>query len=176
MGNRAVIVSKDTTVDNMANKVGIYLHWCGSEESIKEFLKLAKEKGIRDVESDVSYFWARFCQVICDEFSKEGEDECSVGMEIVAHLDTHNYDNGVYYIDENFKIVKHTDGSELEYDYEHAKNEVNFYYHGDSGSFMTNLIEAWCAADSRNRTRLAGAFPEIALALKEHNAKYNKGE
>lgn len=114
MGNRAVIVAHDTNKKNMGKKIGIYLHWCGSEESVKMFLRLAKERGIRNVDCDNQYFWARFCQVICDEFSKEGDDECSVGIDIVSKLDCENYDNGVYYIDGNFEIVKHTDGSELE--------------------------------------------------------------
>ena len=114
MGNRAVIVSHDTNFENRGKRIGIYLHWCGSEESIKMFLRLAKERGIRDVDSDYQYFWARFCQVICDEFSKDGDDERSVGIGIVEYLDCENYDNGVYYINNKFEIEKHTDGSELE--------------------------------------------------------------
>lgn len=114
MGNRAVIVSHDTNFENRGKRIGIYLHWCGGEDSVKEFLRLAKERGIRDVDSDYTYFWARFCQVICDEFSKDGDDERSVGIGIVEYLDCENYDNGVYYINNKFEIEKHTDGSELE--------------------------------------------------------------
>jgi hypothetical protein len=114
MGNRAVIVAHDTNKKNRDKRIGIYLHWCGGEESVKEFLKLAKERGIRGVDSDHQYCWARLCQVIGDEFSKEGDDELSLGVGIVSFLDCNNYDNGVYYIDNNFEIVKHTDGSELE--------------------------------------------------------------
>lgn len=114
MGNRAVIVAHDTNKKNRDKRIGIYLHWCGGEESVKMFLRFAKERGIRGVDSDPQYCWARLCQVIGDEFSKEGDDELSLGVGIVSYLDCNNYDNGVYYIDNNFEIVKHTDGSELE--------------------------------------------------------------
>lgn len=125
MGNRAVIVSKDTTKENKNKKIGIYVHWCGDEDDIKSFLQDAKSKGVRDVISDPNYGWARLCQVIADTFTKEALEseyeyarshayETSIGIGLVSELDTHNYDNGVYYIDENFDIVKHTDGSEFE--------------------------------------------------------------
>lgn len=114
MGDRAVIVSHDTTKENQKEKIGIYLHWCGYEEAVKHFLDIAKQKGIRGCDEDESYCWARLTQIIADEFSKEGNHERSVGVNIVRYLDTNNYDNGVYYIDDDFNIVKHTDGSELE--------------------------------------------------------------
>lgn len=125
MGNRAVIVSKDTTKENQNQKIGIYVHWYGSEDSIKSFLKDAKDKGVRNVISDPSYGWARLCQVISDTLTKECLEseyetskshayETGIGIGLVSQLDTHNYDNGVYYIDENWEIVKHTSGEELE--------------------------------------------------------------
>lgn len=113
MGNRAVIVSHDTTKENQTNKLGIYVHWCGGEENVKAWLKKAKELGVRDVDSDSSYFWARLCQIITNDFSESGETTLSVGIDIVQQLDTNNWDNGVYYIDNNFEIVKHTDGEEF---------------------------------------------------------------
>jgi hypothetical protein len=114
MGNRAVIVSHDTNKKNIGKKIGIYLHWFGSEHTVKHFLELAKEKEIRNVDFDPQYFWARFTQIIANEISKEGDDVCSIGIGIVKTLDCKNWDNGVYYIDANFDIIKHTDGSELE--------------------------------------------------------------
>ena len=125
MGNIAVIVSKDTTKENQNQKIGIYVHWYGSEDSIKSFLKDAKDKGVRNVVSDPSYGWARLCQVISDTLTKECLEseyetskshayETGIGIGLVSQLDTHNYDNGVYYIDENWEIVKHTSGEELE--------------------------------------------------------------
>lgn len=123
MGNRCVIVSKDTTKSNQDKKLGIYLHWHGSEDTVKEFLTEAKDKGARGV-SD-SYGWARLCQIIADnltkecleseyESAKEHAYDTGIGIGIVKDLDCHNYDNGVYYIDDDFNIVKHTSGAELE--------------------------------------------------------------
>lgn len=113
MGNRAVIVSHDTNKENQGNKIGIYLHWCGSETQVKHYLEIAQMRGIRGCDDDSEYCWARLCQIICDEFSSEGENVLSVGIGIVRCLDTNNYDNGVYYIDNDFNIVKHTNGEEL---------------------------------------------------------------
>ena len=125
MGNRAVIVAYDTTPENANNKIGVYLHWHGSESDVKEFLDEAKRRQIRTLDEEQSYFWARFVQTVTDMiteqeqkyWSKSGVEhncyECSVGCDVVTNLDTHNYDNGVYYI-KDFEIVKHTDGSEFD--------------------------------------------------------------
>ena len=125
MGNRAVIVSYDTNPQNANNKVGVYLHWHGSESDVKEFLKEAERRQIRTLDYDRPYFWARFVQTVTDiiteqeqkYWSKSGVEhncyECSVGCDVVSNLDTHNGDNGVYYI-KDFTIVKHTDGSEYD--------------------------------------------------------------
>ena len=125
MGNRCVIVSEDTTKENQNKKIGIYLHWYGSEDTVKEFLQEAKDKGARDIMSDPSYGWARLCQIIADNLTKDCLEseyetarshayETGIGIGLVSELDTHNYDNGVYYINDNFDIVNHTDGSELD--------------------------------------------------------------
>lgn len=114
MGNRAVIVEYDTDIKNQDKRIGIYLHWFGSENSVKNFLQMAKDKKIRGVDTDNQYCWARLTQIIANYISEGGDDECSIGIGIVKYLDTHNFDNGVYYIDNGFNIVKHTDGSELD--------------------------------------------------------------
>ena len=114
MGNRAVIVSHDTNKENANKKIGIYLHWYGSPDSIKHFLDIANGK-IRNVDDDPSYFWTRFCQIIANEIDgDDGQGALSIGIGIVSQLDTHNYDNGVYYINGNFEITKQTDGSEFD--------------------------------------------------------------
>lgn len=113
MGDRAVIVSHDTKKNNKDKKIGIYLHWYGSEDDVKNFLEIAKSKNIRGCDYDDQYCWSRLCQIIGDEISKDGDDVCSLGVDIVSRLDTKNGDNGVYYINNDFEIVKHTDGSEL---------------------------------------------------------------
>lgn len=125
MGCRAVIVDKETTKQNAKKKIGIYVHWYGDEESIKRMLEVCKERKIRNINYDSSYGWARMCQAFADvmteddlkseyETAKAHAYETGIGIGIVSTLDCHNYDNGVYYIDENFEIVDHTDGSELE--------------------------------------------------------------
>lgn len=125
MGNRAVLVTNDTTKENADKKIGIYLHWCGGEDTVKEFLSIAKEKGIRNPNYDSQYGWARLCQIIADAFTesdlqspyetaRNNAYSNSIGIGIVNQLDCHNYDNGVYYIDENLEIAKHTSGAELE--------------------------------------------------------------
>jgi len=151
MGNRAVIVSKDTTKENANQKIGIYLHWYGSEETVKEFLQEAKNKGVRNPVSDPSYGWARLCQIITDSMTKdclESEYETSkshayetgIGIGIVSQLDTHNYDNGVYYIDENWEIVNHTDGSELEESQDNKNKEPVVTYEKD-GKTVVGIYE-----------------------------------
>lgn len=113
MGNRAVIVSSDTTKENANEKIGIYVHWYGDKRYVEKALKEAKEIGIRTVSYDPSYFWARFCQIFANIISNDGVEETGIGIDIVSHLDCNNYDNGVYYIDDNFEIVKQTNGEEL---------------------------------------------------------------
>ena len=125
MGCRCVIVDKNTTKENANQKIGIYLHWHGEENTVKEMLASAKDLGQRDVISDPLYGWARLCQRLADiiseeclasqyETSKSHAYETGIGIGIVSQLDCHNYDNGVWKIDENFNIVEHTDGSEFD--------------------------------------------------------------
>lgn len=125
MGNRAIIVDKDTTKENANQKIGIYLHWHGDKETVEQILSSAKDLGQRDVISDPAYGWARLCQRFADiiseeclaspyETSKSHAYETGIGIGIVSDLDCHNYDNGVWKIDENFNIVEHTDGSEFD--------------------------------------------------------------
>lgn len=125
MGNRAIIVDKDTTKENANQKIGIYLHWHGDKETVQELLEEVKAKHPRGVISDPSYGYARLCQIIADEItaetlaspfetSKSHAYETGIGIGIVSDLDCYNYDNGVYYIDDDYNIVKQTDGSELE--------------------------------------------------------------
>lgn len=127
MGNRAVIVTADTTPVNQCTKLGVYVHWYGSKDDIEMFLAEAKRRCIRRFDEDPQYFWARFVQTVSDMLTekdvryykengrKVGEDifERGVGVGIVSNLDTDNGDNGVYYINRDFEIVKQTDGSEF---------------------------------------------------------------
>lgn len=123
MGNRAVICHESVTKENADTKVGIYVHWYGSEDDIQRFLDEAKNRKIRSL--DDSYGMARLIQVVCDIISedcmsselstvKDNPYETGVGVDIVSRLDYNNMDNGVYYISNDYEIVKHTSGAELE--------------------------------------------------------------
>ena len=125
MGNRAIIVDKDTTKENANQKIGIYLHWHGDKETVQELLEKVKAKHPRGVISDPSYGYARLCQIIADEITaetlaspfetaKSHAYETGIGIGIVSDLDCHNYDNGVWKIDDDYNIVEHTDGSEFD--------------------------------------------------------------
>lgn len=125
MGNRAVIVTEDTTYENSGKKLGLYVHWYGDKDVVQSVLDECKEKGVRNYRNDDLYFWARFCQIFADRISKDSL-ECEyeiakkdaystgIGIGIVTQLDCYNGDNGVYYINKDFQIVKHTSGKELE--------------------------------------------------------------
>ena len=92
MGNRAVIATRD-------KDIGIYLHWNGGRDSVNAFLAYCKMKGFRSPDVD-DYGWARLCQVICNYFS----GGLSIGIDRYERLDTDNYDNGVYII-EDWNVV-----------------------------------------------------------------------
>lgn len=107
MGDRAVI----TTVGARKNDIGVYLHWNGSLEEVEAFLTYCDLKGFRLPETD-SYGFAYLCTVIGNFIG----DGLSLGVEKISHLDTDNYDNGVYYI-EDWKIVSRS--------YENEPTETN---------------------------------------------------
>lgn len=111
MGDRCVITTYDVNKHNKDKKLGIYLHWCGPREDVEEILSICKKRQIRPPDSDYEYFWARFCQIAADYCGKT--DTTGIGINLVSRLDVQNHDNGTYYIDNDFNIVKHTDGSEL---------------------------------------------------------------
>lgn len=125
MGCRCVIVDKETTKENAGQKLGIYLHWYGNKEAVESLLEEVKDKHPRGVLSDHQYGWARLCQIIADRLTKDCQESefetarndaysTGIGIGIVSQLDCHNYDNGVWKIDDEFNIVEHTDGSEFD--------------------------------------------------------------
>lgn len=83
------------------HRVGVYLHWNGWRDSIEAFLGACKELGYRDGASD-NYGIARFTQTVCNFF---GSDGLSCGVDKLEHLDTDNYDNGVYVVGDNWEII-----------------------------------------------------------------------
>lgn len=98
MGNRAVIgfISKEGIKNK--DSVGIYLHWNGGRDSVEGFLATAKQYGVRTSES---YGVARLIQIISNTFG----GTLSVGVDQIKKLDCDNYDNGLYWVDNNFNIV-----------------------------------------------------------------------
>ena len=92
MGNRAVIT---TTKKDL----GVYLHWNGGRDSVEGFLTFCKIKGFRRPETDC-YGWSYLCTVIGNFFG----DGYSLGIDKYEYLDTDNYDNGTYII-EDWEIV-----------------------------------------------------------------------
>lgn len=99
MGNRAVI----TTSKTRTTGVGIYLHWNGGPESILGFLAAAKARGFRDPAGDGSYAMARLCGLIHEFFGIDQDTSLGIGQ--LSHLDCNNFDNGVYVIGKGWEII-----------------------------------------------------------------------
>jgi hypothetical protein len=100
MGNRAVIVMKEQENENVFDKAGIYLHWNGGSESIRNFLLYAK---MQEMNNYSDYAMARLTQVISNFFG----GTLSIGIGVVKNLDYKNWDNGLYVIDNKFNIIEH---------------------------------------------------------------------
>ena len=97
MGNRAVIAFVNDKGKKDKNSVGIYLHWNGGRDSVEGFLQTAKDYKLRSG----SYGVARLTQIIANGLG----GTLSLGVDMLKNLDCDNYDNGVYWIDQNFNIV-----------------------------------------------------------------------
>ena len=99
MGNRAVITIKENDVPK-EDWNSLYLHWNGGRDSVEPFLHVAKMYGIR-CNSHSSYAIARLSQLIGNTLG----GTLSLGIGAYKCLDTNNYDNGTYVV-EDWKIVK----------------------------------------------------------------------
>ena len=97
MGNRAVITFVNDEGKKDKNSVGIYLHWNGGRDSVEGFLQTAKDYELRSG----SYGVARLTQIIANGLG----GTLSLGVDLLKNLDCDNYDNGVYWIDQNFNII-----------------------------------------------------------------------
>ncbi len=98
MGNRAVLTTR-----NHPDAVAIYLHWNGGPESIKAFLKVARDLNVRDPLTDEAYGMARLCQIIANYFG----GVLSIGIGRLERLDTDNGNNGTYVLGPDFTIAEH---------------------------------------------------------------------
>ena len=94
MGNRCVITTPQ-------RRVGLYLHWNGSIDTVEPLLKYCELKGYRSPEADC-YGWARMCAVMCNFFG----GTLSVGIDAYIDDERENPgDNGIYVIS-NWKVVE----------------------------------------------------------------------
>lgn len=118
MGNRAVITNK-FGAENPEKGIGVYLHWNGGLDSVEAFCEYCKLKGVRGLDSDPEYGFARLIQVIGNFLG----GTTYVGVGIVSDLDCDNYDNGVYVIDDDWEIVERLYMHEEEQHY-HDMNEM----------------------------------------------------
>ncbi len=89
MGDRAVISNKN-------KKLGIYLHWYGYREFVESLLAYCDVKKYRSPDVDDEYGWARLCQVAGNTVG----GGLSVGVGDFKDMDTDNWDNGTYIIED----------------------------------------------------------------------------
>jgi len=154
MGNRAVV-----TVSG--SKVGVYLHWNGGPESVRAFLRAAKDLGVRDPESDPSYFYARFAQIVGNFFG----GTTSVGVGALEELDTDNGDNGVFVIGAGFKITRREHAKYAAHDVKGkpARDKENAVYLATMAANRELLAESDYQANG-TRTATVSYIPEDAGA------------
>ena len=98
MGNRAVITIKenDTPQEDWQS---LYLHWHGGRDSVEPLLHVAKLYGVR-CQFDPSYAIARLSQIMGNYIG----GTLSIGVGTYKQLDTDNFDNGVYVV-QDWEIV-----------------------------------------------------------------------
>jgi hypothetical protein len=96
MGNRAIITAHTTE-----NAPCIYLHWNGGRASVEGFLEAARRLSIRG--TSAASFDA-IAETIARHFFG-GEVGLTVYRETYGQADIDNWDNGVYVIDADLKIV-----------------------------------------------------------------------
>ena len=120
MGNRAVITIKEKDVPQ-EDWNSLYLHWNGGRDSVEPFLHVAKLYGIR-CNDDSSYAIARLSQLIGNYFG----GTLSLGVGAYKCLDTNNFNNGTYVI-EDWEIVDREffEGKEQqEYDFDEMVKDI----------------------------------------------------
>lgn len=88
---------------------GIYVHWNGGRSSVEAFVTYAKLKGVRSPAYDPPYFLSRLCQIIANFFG----GTTSIGITPTIY---DPWDNGVYYIKDDFTILDREDDYRGEHD------------------------------------------------------------
>lgn len=103
MGNRAVIINEECGV-------GIYLHWNGGPESVYAFLDYAKDHARK---GDDEYGMARLVQYIGNFFGGNSSVGIFSAKPGENYADIYGTDNGAFYIDSNFEVIRRKRGGEL---------------------------------------------------------------
>jgi len=99
MGNRAVIAFESMP------EIGIYLHWNGGPESVLAFIECTKTHARGTGRNgDNTYAFARLIQTAANFLGVTGET--SIGVGPLDKLDTDNYDNGLYWIGDDWEVTK----------------------------------------------------------------------
>lgn len=103
MGNRAVITTEANykMFKKNGSGVGIYVHWEGGLESIRAFANYCRLRGVRNIEQDETYAFARMVQIIGNYFS----GNLSVGVGNLSDLDVVG-NNGIWIINKQWKVCK----------------------------------------------------------------------
>ncbi len=97
MGDRAVLALASNP------KVGVYLHWDGSPDSVQKILAEVQSRQYRTPGNDPTYALARLIGV-CHE--RIGQDTgLSLGVGALSCLDCDNGDNGLYWIGNDWEIT-----------------------------------------------------------------------
>jgi hypothetical protein len=99
MGNRAVLTFES---DRTRPAVGVYIHWNGGRASVRAFLDACRARGYRHPANDPQYAMAGLVGLLREFFGPEG---LSVGVGLLDQLDCDNFDNGVYVIGQDWRIV-----------------------------------------------------------------------
>lgn len=118
MGNRCVILNKDKTK-------GIYQHWNGGRDSIEPLLKVAKEE--YELNKD-NFDFEPFSAIL--EVSKKVFEGDVLDLNSIKSFDVG--DNGIYIVDNKFKIVGREDFSGEEQDSHNPKRMelfISLSYH-----------------------------------------------
>ena len=113
MGNRAVITIKEKNTPK-EDWQSLYLHWNGGRDTVEPLLHVAKLYGIR-CQDDSNYAIARLSQLIGNTLG----GTLSLGVGTYKQLDTDNFDNGVYVV-EDWQII------DREFNPSNEQSEYNF--------------------------------------------------
>lgn len=145
MGNRCVILNKDKTK-------GIYQHWDGGRDSIEPLLQIAKEEYEQD-RGEFSY--EPFNAVL--EVSKKVFNGDVLDLKLLSKFKSFSVgDNGIYIVDNKFKIVGREDFNGEEQNRHNPKRMELYiflsYHFGDSKiKKIMNKVDSYVDSVKENK-------------------------